>query len=137
MLGNADPAEHPLHAVLLRLLDDRRDPTPGRVEPSTVGHTRQLKPARITLEEMRLNRERAHVVEPSFYIVVQHGRFRVPAHANSARSCARARIIRVFTVPAGIPSSLPASRVVNPSNTVACTTARNSGASRSRAPPTS
>ena len=58
----------------------------------------------------------------------------VPAHASSSLSTSRARFIRVLTVPCGMPSSRPASAVVSPSRTVDCTTARNSGESRSSAP---
>ena len=50
----------------------------------------------------------------------------MPGHASAPLNSVRARIIRVFTVPAGMPSSCAASRVVKPSSTVAWTTARNS-----------
>ena len=46
----------------------------------------------------------------------------------------RARIIRVLTVPGGMFNNRAASRVVNPSSTVACTTARNSGDSEPQRP---
>ncbi len=46
----------------------------------------------------------------------------------------RARIIRVFTVPAGIPNRRAASRVVSPSRIVAWTTARSSTGKLSIAP---
>ena len=52
-------------------------------------------------------------------------------HVNAPPAQQLARIIRVFTVPVGMPSSRPASRVVRPSSTVAWTTARSSGDSRS------
>ena len=61
----------------------------------------------------------------------------VASPARSSRSCAFARCSRVFTVFSGMPSSRPASRVVSPSSTVACTTARISGDSRRSAAPRS
>ena len=54
----------------------------------------------------------------------------------SLRRC-RARLIGLFTVPLGIPSSSAASRVLSPSSTVAWTTASSSGESRCSAAPTS
>ena len=56
---------------------------------------------------------------------------------RSSRRCALARRSRVFTVFSGMPSRRPASRVVRPSRTVAWTTARISGDSRSSAVPRS
>ena len=57
-------------------------------------------------------------------------------YAKPARSCARARISRVFTVPCGTPSRRAASFVVNPSIAVASNTACRSGSRRANAGPT-
>ena len=57
------------------------------------------------------------------------------AHSRASRSSCRARLMRLLTVPLGMPSSVAASRVLRPSRTVAWTTARSSGESRRRAVP--
>ena len=56
-------------------------------------------------------------------------------HSSASLSSVRARLIRLLTVPLGMPSSAAASRVVRPSRTVAWTTACRSGERRAKATP--
>ena len=56
-------------------------------------------------------------------------------HSSASLSSVRARLIRLLTVPLGMPSSAAASRVVSPSRTVAWTTARSSGERRREGDP--
>ena len=123
-LGQPDPGKH-----------DRQVP----LEPRPVQLARKHRAARRAARQMLFDRPRRDISERPRAIgydklPVHHRaprrRATITGHASASRSSILARWQRDFTVPAGTPSSRPASTQVRPSRTVACKAARSSGESR-------
>jgi DNA-directed RNA polymerase specialized sigma24 family protein len=131
------PVSYPLEsAEVLGTLESAEDRVLLGVEPRGLDVRGEQGPAGRAREQVLLHGGDEDVAQGAVRVAFRELLVEVPggAHASSFRKARRARIIRVLTVPAGTPRRRPASRVVSPSSTVAWTTARSSGLSRSSAP---
>ena len=137
MLAHAQAHEPRLDRAAARRVEAILDGLPRAREQPVVDERGDLLAAVRAARQVRFDREGLRFLDVAAHVARQQLGLHVPGHASSSLSCARARIIRVLTVPAGMPSRRPASRVVSPSRTVAWTTARSCGESCRSAPPRS
>ena len=138
-VGHPRANQATLHRRLPRLLHPRPDPVPDEVQRPRGDVLGDPCPAVGAVQQVLLDRRAVHRAGVPGDVAGQRGVVGVPGGGHvsppvrSRRRCALARRSRVFTVFSGMPSRRPASRVVRPSRTVAWTTARISGDSRSSA----
>ena len=100
----------------------------GGAVPLAPAAAREQPSARVARDQVRLERIGGDGVDGAVGVPRERAGVGVPAgHASASLIWCRARSIRVFTVPCGMPSRRAASFVVRPSSTVARITARSSG----------
>ena len=127
MSGDTERAKSPLDPARSRGVHPLGDPGPDPIPSVCIDGLGRDPAAGLTLHEMELEGMRGSATRSAVSITRHHLLTDVPGHAKASLSSRRARLIRDFTVPCGIPNRTAASLVVRPSSTVARSTARNSG----------